>query len=110
MISIETTSARVRQLVWEKTTPKSREEQEIAGYRHILKSIHENYEHIPLSSNVFLQLHRDLLSYTDTSFGGRFKNTQNYISETYVDGSVATRFTPLAPHETPEAVEAICRR
>jgi Fic family protein len=106
---IETTSARVRELVREKTTPKSRDEQEIAGYRDILKTIHENYEHIPLSSNVILQLHRDLLSYTDKSFGGRFKNTQNYISETYGDGSVATRFTPLAPHETPEAMDSICK-
>jgi len=62
---IETTSARIRQLVREKTTPKSRDEQEIAGYRDILNTIHENYKHIPLKSNVILQLHRDLLAYTD---------------------------------------------
>lgn len=105
---IETTSARVRQIVQEKTTPRNRDELEIAGYRDILKTIHNNYEHIPLASNVVLQLHRDLLSYTDKSFGGQFKNTQNYISETCADGSVATRFTPLAPYETPQAVETIC--
>ena len=105
---IEATSARVRQLVEEKTAPKDRDEQEIAGYRDILNTIHESYEFIPLRSEIILQLHRDLLSYTDKSFGGKFKNTQNYISETNADGSVFTRFTPIAPHETPQAMEAIC--
>lgn len=105
---IETTSARVRQLVKEKTTPRDRDEQEIAGYRDILNTIHKSYEFIPLKPDIILQLHRDLLSYTDKSFGGQFKNTQNYINEFYADGSVATRFTPLAPYETPQAVEAIC--
>ena len=76
---IETTSARVRQLVQEKTAPKNRDEQEIVGYRDVLKMIHESHEYMPLTSNVILQLHRDLLAYTDKSFGGAFKNTQNYI-------------------------------
>ncbi len=105
---IKITNARVRQLVEEKTTPKNRDEKEIAGYRDILNTIHESYKFIPLKSEVILQLHRDLLSYTDKSFGGRFKNTQNYISEIYEDGSAGTRFTPLAPYETPDALESIC--
>jgi Fic family protein len=105
---IHTSSARMRQLVEEKTTPRDRDEQEIAGYRDILKTIHESYKFIPLKSEVVLQLHRDLLAYTDVSFGGKYKNTQNYISETRLDETVFTRFTPLAPHETPEAVGKIC--
>lgn len=105
---IETTNVRLRQLVQEKTTPRNRDEQEIIGYRDILNTIQEDYDHIPLNSNVILQLHRDLLSYTDISFGGRFKNTQNFINETYADGTSAARFVPLAPHETPLAVESIC--
>lgn len=39
---------------------------------------------------------------------GRTKNVQNYISATYPDGSVKTLFTPLAPFETPEALDRIC--
>ena len=105
---IQTSSARMRQLVEEKTTPRDRDEQEIAGYRDILKTIHESYEFIPIKQDIILQLHRDLLSYTDKSFGGKFKNTQNYISETRADGMTFTRFTPLEPFETPQAVEAIC--
>lgn len=105
---IGTSNARMKQLVGDRTTPRTRDEQEIVGYRDVLNTIHESYEHIPLKGDVILQLHRDLLAYTDKTFGGKFKNTQNYINETHADGSFFTRFTPLEPFETPEAVEAIC--
>lgn len=105
---IGTSSVRMRELVQERTTPLNRDEQEIVGYRDVLNIIHESYEHIPLTSDVILQLHRDLLAYTGKTFGGKFKNTQNYINETHVDGNSFTRFTPIEPFETPMAVDAIC--
>lgn len=39
---------------------------------------------------------------------GRTKSVQNYISATYPDGHVETLFTPLAPYDTPEALDRIC--
>ena len=45
---IVTTNARIKQLVEEKTTPKNRDEEEIAGYRDVLNTIHENFPHIPI--------------------------------------------------------------
>ena len=39
---IVTTNTRIRQLVEEKTTPKNRDEQEIAGYRDVLGIIHNS--------------------------------------------------------------------
>src|SRR5699024_7252520 len=39
---IVTTNTRIKQLVEEKTTPRNRDEQEIAGYRDVLNLIHEN--------------------------------------------------------------------
>jgi Fic family protein len=105
---IGTSNARMKQLVQERTMPRTRDEQEIVGYRDVLNTIHDSHEHIMLKGNVILQLHRDLLSYTDKTFGGKFKNTQNYIDEIHADGSSFTRFTPLEPFETPMAVEAIC--
>lgn len=39
---IITTSTRIRQLVEEKTTPKNRDEQEIAGYRDVLTIRHSD--------------------------------------------------------------------
>lgn len=105
---IGTSSARMRQLVEEKTTPRTRDEQEIVGYRDVLNTIHESYVHISLKSEIILQLHRDLLAYTEKTFGGKFKNRQNYINETHAGKSAFTRFTPLEPFETPSAVDAIC--
>ncbi|AEC02702.1 Fic family protein [Parasphaerochaeta coccoides] len=106
---IGTSRTRIRQLVQEKSTPRDCDEQEIAGYRDVLSTIHESYEFIPLTPHVILQFHRDLLSYTDKSFGGKFKNTQNFINEFHADGTTLTRFTPREPYETPDAVDEICR-
>lgn len=39
---------------------------------------------------------------------GKTKSVQNYISATYPDGHTETQFTPLAPYETPEALDRIC--
>ena len=40
--------------------------------------------------------------------GGHTKSVQNYISVTYSDGHSEVLFTPLAPWETPEALDKIC--
>ena len=105
---IVTTSTRMKQLFEDKTTPRSRDEQEIMGYRDVLNTIHESHDYIPIRSSYILQLHRDLMRRAGLSFGGHFKNVQNYINETKPDGTVITRFTPVAPFETPTAVEALC--
>lgn len=105
---IVTTNTRLRQLFEEKTTPRSRNEKEILGYRDVLNTIHENHDYIPITPSYILQLHRDLLAPAKMSYGGRFKNVQNYISETRSDGSQYIRFTPVAPYETEPAVKAIC--
>lgn len=105
---IITTDVRIRDLVEDKTTPRTRDEEEIAGYRDILNTIHESHEFIPIKSSYILQLHKELYKYSEKTFGGRFKNTQNYIAEVRQDGSDHIRFTPLAPYETPGAVESIC--
>lgn len=105
---IRTTNTRLKQLCLDKTAPKNRDEKEIIGYRDVLNTIHENYEYIPIRSNYILQLHRDLYKYSEKSIGGNFKNTQNYISSTDIDGNSFVLFTPLAPYETPEAIEKIC--
>lgn len=105
---IVTTSTRIKQLMSEKTSPRNRDEKEIMGYRDVLNTIHESHEFIPLRPSYILQLHRDLLKRTGLSYGGTFKNVQNYIKETLPDGTEITRFTPVAPYETPAAVEAIC--
>lgn len=105
---IVTTSTRIRQLVGEKTTPRNRDEQEIAGYRDALNIIHENFDAIPITQNYILQLHKVMYSHMNNPMAGRTKSVQNYISATYPDGHVETLFTPLAPFETPDALNKIC--
>ncbi len=105
---IVTTSTRIQQLCTDKTTPRNRDEEEIMGYRDVLNTIHESYEYIPIRSSYILQLHRDLYQYSEKAIGGRYKNTQNVIAENREDGTQVVRFTPMAPYETPEAIEAIC--
>ena len=55
---------------------------ELVGYRDVLNVIHESFDAISI--------------------------TKNYISATYPDGHTEVLFTPLAPYETPEALERIC--
>ncbi len=105
---IVTTSTRMKQLFEERTTPRNRDEGEIIGYRDVLNTIHESHDYIPIRPSYILQLHRDLLKHAGISYGGHFKNVQNYINEARPDGTQVTRFTPAAPYETPEAVAAIC--
>lgn len=107
---IVTTNTRIRQLVEEKTTPKNRDEQEIAGYRDVLNIIHESFDAIPITRNYILQLHKILYSHMNNPIAGRTKTVQNYISATYPDGHVETLFTPLSPYETPEVLDKICEK
>lgn len=105
---IVTTNTRIKQLVEEKTTPRNRDEQEIAGYRDVLNVIHESFDVIPISRNYILQLHKIMYSHMNNPIAGQTKNVQNYISAAYPDGHTEILFTPLAPFETPEALDRIC--
>ena len=105
---IVTTSVRLKQLVEEKTSPRNRNEQEIAGYRDVLNIIHDSFDAIPISKNYILQMHKIMFSHMNNPIAGQTKNVQNYISATYPDGHTEVLFTPLSPFETPEALDKIC--
>lgn len=105
---IVTTATRIKQLCDQKTTPRNRDEEEISGYRDALSLIHESYEYIPIKSSYILQLHQVLYRYSQRGIGGRFKNTQNYITEIKESGEQIVRFIPLDPFETPTAIEKMC--
>lgn len=111
---IITTDERLRKIVMNKTIPQGRSEREIAGYRDVLSTIHENYEYIPLRPGMILQLHRDLYKFSNSSIGGNYKHADNVISDNVIseelpDGTKRVRFQPLAAWETPEAMTALCR-
>ena len=105
---IVTTTTRMKQIMAEKTAPRNRSEQEIAGYRDALRVIHENFDAIPITQNYILQLHKILFSQLNHPMAGRTKSVQNYISASYPNGHAEILFTPLAPYETPTALDEIC--
>ena len=107
---IYTSDERIKALVKEKSAPRNRNENEIAGYRDVLATIHENYDYIPPRANVILQLHRDLYQYSGMGIGGRFKNTDNVIEEELEDGTKRVRFRPATAFETPDMIENLCNQ
>ena len=107
---IYTSDDRIQALVKEKSAPRNRNENEIAGYRDVLATIHENYDYIPPRTNVILQLHRDLYQYSGIGIGGHFKNTDNVIEEELEDGTKCIRFRPATAFETPEMIDNLCNQ
>lgn len=105
---IITTDERLSQIVKDKTMPKNRSEQEIAGYRDVFAIIHESYDYIPTKPNVILQLHRDLYKFSGQSIGGSYKNSDNVIAESLPDGTKTVRFDPVPAWETPDSIKALC--
>lgn len=105
---IFTSDERLKKLVTNKTTPRSRNEQEIAGYRDVLSTIHDSYEFIPVRPSIILQLHRDLYKFSGKSIGGAYKNADNVIAEEDNEGNRFIRFQPIPARETPKSIEALC--
>ena len=107
---IFTSDKRLEELVSQKAEPCNRSEQEIAGYREVLATIHESYEYINPRPNIIMQLHRDLYSYSQGAAGGSYKNSDNVIAETDAEGHQKTRFIPIPAFQTAEAMEELCTR
>lgn len=105
---IYTSDKRLEELVSQKAEPRNRSEQEIAGYREVLATIHESYEYIVPRPSIILQLHRDLYSYSQGAIGGSYKNSDNVIAETDTEGHQKTRFIPVPAFQTEEAMDMLC--
>ena len=105
---IFTSDKRLEELVSQKAEPRNRSEQEIAGYREVLATIHESYEYITPKPNIILQLHRDLYSYCQGNIGGTYKNSDNVIAETDAGGHQKARFIPVPAFQTAEAIDELC--
>jgi len=105
---IRTTDKRLEEIVKDKSAPRNRTEQEIAGYRDVLATIHESYDYIHPRPNIILQLHKQLYSFAQTTSGGSYKNADNYITETDADGNEKVRFKPVPAYLTVNAMENLC--
>ena len=97
---IYTNDARLNELMNKKTEPGNRNEEEIAGYRHVLDIIHENYAYIEFNKNDILTLHNQLYSYSYVNYKGKFKTLDNTVMEVDALGNRKVRFQPVSSFET----------
>ena len=90
--------------------PKSRDEQEVAGYADLIGRIFDNWKTIKLSENWILQFHSILLHFSkkDQSHKGKYKDSPNTVVMTNKDGEQVVLFDPSPPHLVrPEMQEVI---
>jgi Fic family protein len=83
---------------------RTRDEQEVAGYIEMLQRIFDHYEEIPLTENHILQLHQNLLTYSEKDLGhkGKYKVGANRVEAKDQSGNiVGIVFDPTPPHLTP---------
>lgn len=105
---VYTSDDRLKSIVANKATPRTRNEQEIAGYRDVLATIHESYDFIPVKPSIILQLHRDLYKFSGKGIGGCYKVSDNVIAEEDSEGNRFVRFQPVSAWETPAAIDELC--
>jgi Fic family protein len=89
---------------------KTRDEQEVAGYLEVLETVFESYEDIPIAESFVLQLHRDMLKYSDKDEGhkGKYKFGPNRVEARNQSGEVVgIIFDPTPPHLTPKEVQEL---
>ena len=89
--------------------PKSRDEQEVAGYADLLGRIFDNWRTLKLSENWILQFHRILLHFAekDRSHRGRYKSGANAVVMRNKKGQQIGLFKPTPPHLVKPSMEAI---
>ncbi len=88
----------------------SRDEQEVAGYSDVMNLIFLNYESIPLTENYILQLHQELLRYSEKDYWhrGKYKTSPNHVEAFDPDGkSLGIIFQTASPFETPMRMTAL---
>ena len=81
LAGVDTSDSRLKALVRDTTRPRTHNEREIAGYRDVLNTIHENYEYIPPKPPIILQMHRDLYKFESGEAGGEYRASDSIIKK-----------------------------
>lgn len=99
---------RIEAMVLNNSTPQNRPEQEVAGYRDALELIHESFKYMEFTPNVTLQIHALLYRFLSED-GGRWKPSDNEITETLPDNSKRVRFKCVTAVQTPMYMDELTR-
>ncbi len=88
--------------------PKSRDEQEVAGYADLIARIFDNWRTLKLSENWILQFHEILLHFSekDKVHRGKYKAVPNTVVMTNKQGEQAILFDPTPPYLVKPEMEA----
>lgn len=80
--------------------PKSRDEQEIAGYADLIGRIFDNWKTIKLSENWILQFHNILLNFSekDQTDKGKYKSSPNTVVMINENNEQIILFDPTPPY------------
>ncbi len=80
--------------------PKSRDEQEVAGYADLIGRIFDNWKTISLSENWILQFHSILLHFSDKdqAHKGKYKDSPNTVAMQNEQGEQVVLFDPTPPY------------
>lgn len=82
-----------------RSLPQTLQEHMVMGYSNALDLIDEVYKFQTLDRNFVSTLHYYIYKDYNPEFGGRFKDSINYVQEALPDGSFKTIFVPSAPEE-----------
>ncbi len=82
---------------------RTRDEQEVAGYLDMLGRVFEHHEDMPITESHILQLHKDMMAYSEKDEGqkGSYKFGPNRVEAKDQSGHVVgVIFEPTPPHLT----------
>lgn len=88
----------------DKTSFKSRDEEEVAGYADLINTIFDDFATIPLNENYIKQLHKILLRYSgkDVRHRGEYKKDSNRVAAFDANGNeIGSIFETATPFDTP---------
>lgn len=89
---------------------RSRDEEEVAGYEDLIRTIFENYNEIPLTENYLKQLHQILLRYSgkDERHRGEYKQHNNRVAAFDAEGrEIGSIFETASPFDTPRLMREL---
>ena len=89
---------------------RTRDEQEVAGYAHVMETIQASWPEIAVTVGIVQQLHRDLLRYStkDERHRGEWKCLPNHVVAVGPDGrQIGVIFETATPFDTPRLMEEL---
>ena len=93
------TEERERAIFVKGSQPQTLQEHMVVGYSNALDLINEVYKYQTLDKSFISTLHYYIYKDYNPDFGGRYKDSINYIQEAMPDGSFRTIFVGAAPEE-----------